>query len=489
MIREAAKKEMADAVFGRGAAAFAEGRYQDTIKELTLCISMDKSDEYQHLDTDAYNMLGMLFLFSGYETSALDYYFSALESSKKRENLSGAVSSLLNIGLLYQGCKEYSKAMSYYKQARTVAEQDLRSNDMLLMMYADIQIAQLHCRMGQFSEARHIYQKIEDFYGLVMRGEHLLPKYILDILLEHEAGNDSKVRMLADDVIGYLRNEEQFVEQLDFYIDICELMSAYGNVKETKELLRLIWSHLKDTDFLRLKMRLQQIAIDYSKNYGSEEDYKEACRRYIDYHDQYERALLEFQKENLENIDGMQKLEAQKREFERRSRSDMATGLLNKKAFRHDVEQSLLEHSGATMNAMLFLDIDNFKLINDSYGHLLGDEVIRTLADKIKAHFNEDCICGRFGGDEFTVFVKSVEDLIELESKVEEFREAFAKTGFGQNGSTQVTLSIGVSYNQGMRVSYQAMLSCADEALEKAKEYGKNRVSFYEIKRGIYNYV
>ena len=51
-----------------------------------------------------------------------------------------------------------------------------------------------------------------------------------------------------------------------------------------------------------------------------------------------------------------------------------------------------------------------------------------------------------------------------------------------------VTLSIGVSYNRGMSVSCQAMLSCADEALEKAKEYGKNRVSYYEIKRGIYSY-
>ena len=79
--------------------------------------------------------------------------------------------------------------------------------------------------------------------------------------------------------------------------------------------------------------------------------------------------------------------------------------------------------------------------------------------------------------------------MIELEKKVEAFREAFSQIGFGKEKDIHVTISVGVSYNQGMRVSYQAMLSCADEALEKAKEYGKNRVSFYEIKRGIYNYV
>ena len=50
-------------------------------------------------------------------------------------------------------------------------------------------------------------------------------------------------------------------------------------------------------------------------------------------------------------------------------------------------------------------------------------------------------------------------------------------------------MSIGVSYNKSMKASFQSMVSCADEALEKAKEYGKNRVTFYEIKRGIYKYV
>ena len=92
-------------------------------------------------------------------------------------------------------------------------------------------------------------------------------------------------------------------------------------------------------------------------------------------------------RENLENVDGLQRLEEQKREFERRSICDLATGLLNKKAFRHEVEKELLEYSRATTNAMVFLDIDNFKLMNDSYGHLLGDEVIRMLADKIKTYF------------------------------------------------------------------------------------------------------
>ena len=488
MRKEAVRAEMAEAVYQRGVAAFAKGKYQDTIRELTNCLSMDKEEEYQYLETDAYNTLGMLFFFAGYETTALDYYLSALESARKQYNTSGVVSTLLNIGLLYQAGKEYSRAMPYYLQAKEAAEQDLRSHDMLSILYADIQIAQLYCRMQQHGEAKRMYKEIENFYQVAADGEFLLPKYILDILLADHAADYGKVHALVDEVIKHLQEDEQFVEQIDFYVDVCELMFNYGNVRETRAILDLIRDRIKDTDFLRLKMRIEQIEVNYQKEYGRAVDYKDACKEYITLHEQYEQLLLEFQKKNLGNMDSMQMLEEQKREFERRSRCDLATGLLNKKAFRSEVEQCLFEHSGETMNAMIFLDIDNFKLVNDCYGHLLGDEVIRALAETIQQHFKEKCLCGRFGGDEFTIFIKEVEDMMSLECRIEEFRETFSEKIFGGADGTRVTLSIGVSYNRGMRVSYQAMLSCADEALEKAKEYGKNRVSYYEIKRGIYNY-
>lgn len=488
MKKETVKKEMAEAVFKRGAAAFAKGKYQDTIRELTYCLSMEKAEEYQYLEVDSYNMLGMLFSFTGYEATALDYYLFALESAKKQGNTGGVVSSLLNIGLLYQGCKEYSRAMPYYMQAKEAAEQDLKSYDMLLMLYVDIQIAQLYCRTQQYADARRVYKEIENFYQVVAKGEFLLTKCILDILLAERVGDFDKVRMLAEEVIYHLREDEQFVEQIDFYVDICELMFSCQNTSETRIILDLIRERIKDTDFLRLKMRLEQIEVNYQKAYGEEEDYKEACRRFVVLHERYQSLLLKFQKKNLENMESMQKLEEQKQEFERRSKCDLATGLLNKKAFCHEVEQCLAEHSGETMNAMIFLDIDNFKLVNDSFGHLFGDEVIFTLAEYIQKYFAKKGLCGRFGGDEFTIFIKEVEDMMSLECQVEEFREGFSAIRFGKEKEICITLSIGVSYNQGMRVSYQGMLACADEALEKAKEYGKNRVSFYEMKRGIYNY-
>lgn len=482
------KKGMAESLYRQGTESFSKGKYQETIEALTNCLSIEKTEDYEYLESEAYNTLGMLFFFAGYETIALDYYLSALESGRRQYNTGGVVSAFLNIGLLYQAGKEYSRAMSYYQQAKEAAEQDLRSSAVLLVLYADIQIAQLYCRMGQYKEAKHLYKEIGNFTKVVADGEFLLTKCILDILLaEHEA-DYQRVHLLTEEIMNHLREDEQFVEQIDFYVDVCEMMFTFGSVKETRIILDLIREKIKDTDFLRLKIRIEQIEVNYQKEYGRERDYREACKRYIKLHAQYEALMIEFRRKNLKNVAGMQKLEEQKREFERRSMHDLATGLLNKKAFCHKVEQALMEHSGDTMHAMIFLDIDNFKQVNDSFGHLLGDEVIRALSDKLQEHFAEKCICGRFGGDEFNVFIGEVEDMLDLECQIEGFREDFSELGFGKEGELYVTLSIGVSYNTGMRVSYQAMLACADEALEKAKEYGKNRVSYYEIKRGIYNY-
>ena len=181
-------------------------------------------------------------------------------------------------------------------------------------------------------------------------------------------------------------------------------------------------------------------------------------------------------------------MERQRQEFEFRSKCDLATGLLNKDTFRYEVENYLEDRNRGVTDAMIIVDIDDFKLVNDSYGHLVGDEVIVKLSTLLKEQFGED-ICGRFGGDEFVVFVRNITEITQVEMRVEQFREQFAALGFGKNANVHNTVSIGVSYNNGVNASYKSMFSCADEALLKAKEYGKNRVAFFEIKRGLLKYV
>lgn len=486
---EKTKREMAEAAFLRGEAAFCKGRYQDTVTELTRCLTMEKSSEYQYIETESYNMLGMLFYFSGYETIALEHYLSAYETAKKYGSTEGQVSSLLNIGLLYQGGKEYDKALLYYKEAKKTAESDLRNPNMLLTLYADIQIAQLYCKQEQYEAAIQINREIEQYYSAAAAGEFLLSKCLLEIYLEEYQGNQKKVNELLGMLIRYLAQDGYFMEQIDFYMELCEYLLKIGRKQECRKMLDILQEKLRPTEFLKLRLRLERMEVDYKKAYGEKEEYLEACKYFMILYAEFEQVLKTFRRQNLENVESLQKLEVRKREMEKRSKCDLATGLLNKKAFQYEVEQYLIERGGHVMDAMAFVDIDNFKLVNDSFGHLLGDEVIKAMAELIQKEFSADCICGRFGGDEFLVFIKEIKDMSKVEERIENFKAAFGKLGFGKTKDVHMTLSIGVSYNKSMKVSYQAMVACADEALEKAKEYGKNRVTFYEIKRGIYNYV
>ena len=472
---------MAEASFSRGESAFKAGRYQEAMTELTKCLKIEKDKDYMELEAEALNSLGMLFAFAGYEVNALDHYLSAYESAQKNQDTMGQVASLLNCGLLYQTEKEYNQALEYYYEARAIAEEDIRGTEMRLVLYCNIQIAQLFCRMGRYAEALRMRREIENYYSAIAGDEVLLSKYILDLRLEAYQEHDYQVEELIKEILRYLQTDEDFIEQIDFYMDICEFVLEQGMQKEAGAFLELLKEKMGLTEFLRLRMRLEELEVRYQKMYGNEVEYRRACKDYIVLYQEHEKSLKQFRKQNLDNIESLQQMEIQKREYEKKSRCDLITGLLNKKAFQQEVEQYLEERSKYVTNAVAFIDIDNFKLINDSYGHLIGDEVIKKLGEKMQETFQKDCILGRFGGDEFVVFFKNIQNMENLEREVEKFREGFSKIGFGKSADIYVTVSIGVSYNYEIKASYQSMLSCADEALEKAKEYGKNRVTFFEI--------
>ncbi len=481
--------ELAEAAFLRGEAAFRMGRYHDTVNALTRCLGIETTPEFSYLEADAYNMLGMLFSFVGYEAVALDSYLSGIESAKRNRNLQEQVSALLNTGLLYQGLKDYRKAMTYFKKAYDAANSNYSSPEMLLMLLSLIQQAQLLCKMGRYEDARRMKREIDSYYQVVSGDEMLLSKGILEVWLEARFGTEKRLTEQIGVVRQFLERDTDYLEQIDFYVDFCSFLMENGRRVDVRELMDVLSEKLGATEFLHLRMRMEEMEVEYQKRYSDEEQYLLACQHYMTVQQEYERTLKEFKRQNLSNIESLQELEKQRKEFELKSKCDLATGLLNKDTFRYETESYLSERNRDVTDAMVIIDIDDFKLINDRFGHLVGDEVITKLAGLIKKYFGNEQICGRFGGDEFSVFIKHIQDMAETEMLIEKMREEFAEMGFGRNGDVHNTVSIGVSYNHGVNASYKTMFSCADEALMKAKEYGKNRVAFFEIKRGLLKHV
>ncbi len=132
--------------------------------------------------------------------------------------------------------------------------------------------------------------------------------------------------------------------------------------------------------------------------------------------------------------------------------------------------------------AVLFLDIDNFKSVNDLYGHHIGDRLLKRVADKLKACVkNSDMLC-RIGGDEFVLLLEDLREPEEAEIMAEELLNAFTYPLNISNQRIYVTLSIGVSVYPENGCDRKKLLKKADIAMYMAKESGKNKVQFYNPK-------
>jgi diguanylate cyclase (GGDEF)-like protein len=127
-------------------------------------------------------------------------------------------------------------------------------------------------------------------------------------------------------------------------------------------------------------------------------------------------------------------------------------------------------------HAILMIDIDNFKNVNDRYGHQTGDEVIKAVAQRIHKQIQERDVLGRFGGEEFVVFVMGIskDSAIRLAENLRQDIAGFFHTiNWFQ---IRVTVSIGVSHSKGAGRTFDRLLTEADQALYIAKNRGRNKV-------------
>ena len=167
-------------------------------------------------------------------------------------------------------------------------------------------------------------------------------------------------------------------------------------------------------------------------------------------------------------------------ELERLSQRDSLTDLYNKTAFRERVMQNLPATvlDGKTY-ALLFLDLDNFKALNDSLGHIVGDTALAEAADALKRIFRNADAVGRFGGDEFCVFAMGI-TRNAIAARAESVLQALSMH-FEQDGkAVDITASIGIYVFDGSETTYEDALQKADNAQYRAKQLGKNRYVFHD---------
>ncbi|GLB30332.1 hypothetical protein LAD12857_22550 [Lacrimispora amygdalina] len=157
------------------------------------------------------------------------------------------------------------------------------------------------------------------------------------------------------------------------------------------------------------------------------------------------------------------------------SRQDCLTGLLNRSAAIHAIRLILNNNKGH--HILIMLDIDQFKQLNDSYGHQFGDKALHRAASRLKSALRREDIFGRLGGDEFIILLKDVSYSMDLYSRLENLCSLI---GSALEPEVHISGSLGTAAYPEDGVTFDELYRKADIALYHAKKHGRNQYSVYE---------
>lgn len=190
--------------------------------------------------------------------------------------------------------------------------------------------------------------------------------------------------------------------------------------------------------------------------------------------------LVESSRDITEHIRIHKQLRDKEKSLDFLAHHDPLTKLPNRLLFADRLKQAL-RHAKRTKTglALLFIDLDEFKEINDSFGHNLGDQLLKKVSERLKDHVRENDTIARLGGDEFTIIVEDLSHPDDAAVIAQNLLNAFHNPIELDEHQLHVSLSIGISLYPDDAEEIEALIRNADTAMYRAKASGKNRYDFY----------
>lgn len=158
---------------------------------------------------------------------------------------------------------------------------------------------------------------------------------------------------------------------------------------------------------------------------------------------------------------------------------DPLTGVYNREVTVKKIDKFIKENMDGK-HLFMFFDFDDFKKVNDSYGHLVGDRVLIYVIDRIRSIFGEDEIIGRIGGDEFVIFFANVEDDESIKLKAESLIKALDTSYISDGSIIPISGSVGIASYPDHGLNCEQLMLSADKALYYVKSKGKNDYILYK---------
>ena len=176
-------------------------------------------------------------------------------------------------------------------------------------------------------------------------------------------------------------------------------------------------------------------------------------------------------------LDELQKVEE---EVKYQANHDALTGLANRRLLSELIQHAIYHAGRYGKNmAVMFMDIDAFKTINDTMGHDFGDKILKEVSDRLLKSLRKSDILARIGGDEFIILIENVDNFERVKTIANNILNKFHKAFIIDEKEYRLTISIGIAIFPSDGQTSDTLLKNADIALYKSKDKGKDQYSFY----------
>ncbi len=443
----------------------------------------------------AYNMMAITSINRGQAPVAVDYYLTALKYANEH-GAKAIISSIhINLGYLYMQNGVYAEAKTHLEEAHKLycGLADKKPHiGKLTMIYTNL----VTCYM-----LTHDMEKASYYMGRLEREcrpyfTHMDQVYVgcMEARFYHIKGDfakrDETIRMI---IHGFKEGRIPLLDLFDDLYSLCELALEIKDYDVFLQIINELEPVVSHTGLLNLDRKVQELKIGYYAISGQEQEYLRATARYFKLSQRMDteskkmianmiqvRTSLEKVRESKQRVEEMNALLTEK------SETDALTGLANRYRMT-DIFQQMMDECREEQKPLSveILDIDYFKEYNDNYGHQAGDECIRRVAELIKGMQSEQVFCARYGGDEFIIIYKGLEDTQVLE-QAQRLRENIMALSIEHAYSKAlpiVTISQGICQSVPVEENKSwDFLHVADEYLYKVKKSRRNDICAGSIK-------
>lgn len=432
--------------------------------------------------TQSADLVGVLCLRRFEIFQALEPLLLAYNVSTKVQDKLGIAAATLHIGDLFFALKDYQKAFTYYVEARDMAMRNDFARDVLfenilfkhivtsiILNKIEILESTINIAIMNFDGvAQAPFIALKEIVSLLKRLQYIERSIVEDIYAIFikiddifDANERARVALLLQSLV-------ERTDDTDLIIDYTELLDTYKQeVKNItlKEEIESVKATLLGFD-TESEQALGYAMILATENSLMSEALDFAIKRILS----LQVAESERDNEILKN-----------KELEQISATDELTGLYNRRTGVQRIEEALQDSSRVSY-AFIMLDIDNFKQINDNYGHGVGDQTLVFLSKTLKSIFETDSIVTRLGGDEFVVLLYNLPTEYDIRKSVGVYKvnlliNYLQHTPLDYLDGNTVSVSCGVVLEDG---DFDSLYQKSDIALYSSKAAGKGKVTVYD---------